>query len=524
MLHTVYDINPARLNSIIPALQRMADDPAFEEYRERRFERDDPPTPDSSRSITRESTPGPLPQTQGDIDLAELLRQPLSADEIDKAQYRMMGFGGHSRYLDEVRQERERIDRAWGARDENYVPLYRGPDLMGRAGLQRQNVMIRHSIKKRWQQLGVWDPKWGVPTGAFREFGGFVKDDEPNSWPWWHSRDGELLERRAIRRYLQKKACGHETPTPQPFEVDGTADESPITSRPWFMWALEVAVEETRLERDVNREGTYNAARANVKAQWKEKGYWKDSWTNNLPGEHVWRDLPGWKWRHESPSPEPPDPNDMEFTPSEVDVMEAIRPPTPPSPPPPSLYVNRTPSPGAHPVLFLWWESRQNRPPASLTTDDGGDDEDSRPGAAAELTSEKSAQRLIEDNADITPRAAQSRASTRATSRKQQRQPTTRHPQTRLNGRTTCSAALVDVPSPAARKTRQSRKATRVPISPSRISKPSSPRRSLRIAEREGRLKGVGAPSEAMEVMNKDDEAPQPQLNQHCWSRRSQRG
>ncbi|EHY60965.1 uncharacterized protein HMPREF1120_08907, partial [Exophiala dermatitidis NIH/UT8656] len=338
MLHTVYDINPARLNSIMPALQWMEDDPAFLEHRERRFERDDPPPPYSSRSTTREPTPGPFPQTQGDIDFAELLRQPLSDHEIDLIRYtfRHSGYGPGDRYNDEEGQEKERIDRAWGRRDANYVPLYRGPDLIGRPGQQREYIMIRHSIKKRWQQLGVWNPAWGVPTG---EFGGFGNDDGPKSWPWWDSRDKETPESRAIRRYLLKQAHGNETLTPHPPEADGIAevpvddDESPITSRPWFTWALEVAEEEVRLRRNPDRTETYISARANVTARWKEKGWWKDSWSNNLPRDSEWRDLPGWKWKYESPSPEPPDPNDMDFTPSEIDAMEAIRLPTP-SPPP----------------------------------------------------------------------------------------------------------------------------------------------------------------------------------------------
>lgn len=39
--------------------------------------------------------------------------------------------------------------------------------------------MARHSIKKRWQQLGVWNPAWGKPTD---ELGGFGNGDGPNSW------------------------------------------------------------------------------------------------------------------------------------------------------------------------------------------------------------------------------------------------------------------------------------------------------------------------------------------------------
>jgi hypothetical protein len=45
--------------------------------------------------------------------------------------------------------------------------------------------------------------------------------------------------------------------------------------------------------------------------------------------------MTSWKWRYESPSPEPEDltrlnTDGMEYTPSEVDALEAIPPPTPP--------------------------------------------------------------------------------------------------------------------------------------------------------------------------------------------------
>jgi hypothetical protein len=44
---------------------------------------------------------------------------------------------------------------------------------------------------------------------------------------------------------------------------------------------------------------------------------------------------PGWKWRHESPTPEPDDltqlnaMDDIDFTPSEMDAFEAMPPPLP---------------------------------------------------------------------------------------------------------------------------------------------------------------------------------------------------
>lgn len=45
----------------------------------------------------------------------------------------------------------------------------------------------------------------------------------------------------------------------------------------------------------------------------------------------------GWKWNHESPSLEPEDLRKIEFTPSEIDALEAI----PPSTPPPSPHRQR---------------------------------------------------------------------------------------------------------------------------------------------------------------------------------------
>ncbi|KAK6366497.1 hypothetical protein LTS17_010583 [Exophiala oligosperma] len=537
MFHTVHDINPARLNSIMPILQQMADDPAFLEYRERRFEQDDPPWPYSSRSTTRESTPGPFDQPRGQINLAELLGLPLSSLEIDiiRRRFRLGGYDAVDRYNDEVRLEQERICKASRRRDENYTPLYRGPDLVGTRGLQRLHIMIRHSIKKRWQQLGVWDPEWEVPTSKLGEFG---ESRGPVHWPWCNSRDKVSLESRAVRRYLQKKAARDENETlmPQPVQADGIAEvpevddhESPITSRPWFLWALEVTEEEVRLRRNPERLGTYVPARANVTARWKEKGYWKDSWSNNLPQYFDWRDSPGWKWRHESPSPEPPDPNDMDFTPSEVDALEAIPPPTP-SPPVVKPEFDPPPPPGAHPMAFLFWKCRNAPSPESTPqkfmspTDDGGDHEASRPETVAELTSGKSAAQrlLVEDNVDVAPCAEQSRSSsTRATSsRKQQRPPpTTRHHSTRSNGRTARSAAapVVEIPSPPpAPKTRQARSAAGGPASSSQLSKPTPNRRSSRIAERKQRAEVVrDPPNEALKAMNKDDVTAKRQMKQH---------
>ena len=81
--------------------------------------------------------------------------------------------------------------------------------------------------------------------------------------------------------------------------------------------------------KDYNRY-PYSAGNQVVK-WWKERGDWRDEFNETTV-------VSSWKWKHESPSPEPEElapvdnmkdsPLDaaaeMEFTPSEVDELEAI--------------------------------------------------------------------------------------------------------------------------------------------------------------------------------------------------------
>ncbi|KIX07198.1 uncharacterized protein Z518_01851 [Rhinocladiella mackenziei CBS 650.93] len=535
MLHSIHDINPARLNAIMPTLQRMEDDPAFLEYRERRFNQDEPP-PYSSHSTTRLPTPDLFPPTADDIDVDELLRKPLSDYEINLIRGRFKRYHPRDRYDDEVRQEKKRIDDAYSRRDANYIPLYRGPDLIGRPGQQREYIMARHSIKKRWQQLGVWNPEWGVPTD---ELGGFGNDDGPYSWAWdrkpryikrkfnylpheekmasWPSPDEETPNERAIRLHLSREGRWSETLKLQSseagklYDVDADDRESLIMTRPWYVWALEVAEEEVRLNRDPKQSlvDVYYPARANVTARWKEKGYWKDSWSKNALGNWMGdlRDLPGWKWRHESPSPEPPDPNDMEFTPSEIDALEAIRPPTPPSPPRPSSLQPRGPTWSKIFGLLPGYDPDPAPPtyaqPTSKPYADGdGDDEGNRPGATAEPIGGESAQRLRENGADMAPCAEQGGLFPSVQHHADVARPT----MTVITASNSVGRPRVEIASPVARKTRLGQQASRAPAKPSNISKPTpAPRRSPRIAERERRLNGIGVSSETVKAVDKEN-------------------
>ena len=115
-----------------------------------------------------------------------------------------------------------------------------------------------------------------------------------------------------------------------------SATESFITSWPWYAYAVDEEEEErTRLDRiPCNKRLFYNMSDAqHVATRSRESGGW------SLYAERR-RTWPGWKWKHESPSPEPEDLSNMELTPSEIDALEAIPPPTPslpasPSPPAP---------------------------------------------------------------------------------------------------------------------------------------------------------------------------------------------
>ncbi|KAK3309294.1 uncharacterized protein B0T15DRAFT_22 [Chaetomium strumarium] len=123
----------------------------------------------------------------------------------------------------------------------------------------------------------------------------------------------------------------HATPPPRSSlgdDASATESESFIISRPWFMYWAESFEFMTRSHRiPWDRRGHHEPEQeSRVERWWKERGEWKSDW-----------EVPGWKWRHESPSPEPEDlspliTDDMDFTPSEVDALEAVPPPSPPPP------------------------------------------------------------------------------------------------------------------------------------------------------------------------------------------------
>ena len=346
MLHSINDNDPAQLSQILPTLQRMEDNSDFLEHGRRRFDSDEPPPPYSPGGGTEVPYPNIFRISTG---MDELLKEPLDAEERYRLRENFSCYRPRDRYDYESTLERRRIHQTLGERDQEGNLLYRGPDLVGRAGDQRLWVVVRHCKKKQWKKLRAWNDKWRIP----RRVGGGPNDDV-NEWQWgweqglertgnknrkfdeqsyevkklgWPAVDEESMDERAIRLHLERQgatnmAYGLQAPERKSrTEASIIQGESLITSRPWYLYELETEERAIKYSRFPRREWEVYGLDpgANVKREWEEKSVWKDSWG----------DKPGWRWRHESPSPEPEDLNDIEFTPSEIDALDSVVPRTP---------------------------------------------------------------------------------------------------------------------------------------------------------------------------------------------------
>lgn len=350
--------------------------------------------------------------------------------------------------------------------------------------------------------IGKW--KWDRNRSyRNREYNSLPDEVRVASWP---SRDEETPQERAIRLYLQEKGEWNEALDPQPSETDRSTDipvddpEFFITSRPWYVWELEVAEEERRIRRHPDTWDLWDRQRNNVTARWKEAGNWKESW-----GE-----VPGWKWRHESSSPEPADPNDMEFTPSEIGALEEIPPPSPPPAPKPSSLEPRGP---VWNRIFGWLPG--NDPDLPPPPGRYGDQDGKEPAATAEPIGDERPKELFETRARTTSHGdrgelpSPARPHRRGTVRGQlENNSEQRHwpiVERVLRSAThpACSTARTDNPSRVARTTQRGKNAWQS----SKIAKPA-PRRSARIAARKQASKSFGIPSETEKAGYHEDPAP----------------
>ena len=347
---SVYQSDHPQLSEVLMSnLQDMADNSDLLEWvRDRRFNRDGPP---SYRSLSPDGDGGsgnPRRWAMSAADkiiaeIDELVRRPLNEQELRETQQHFETW--HPAYHPGRRYDLEASqDAALDAKGDPGPSETEGRAIaaaaaVGRAEKLRQRVLIRHRIKQRWQKLGVWNPEWGIP-GRVDE----GPQDQTATWKWrwqgdtpdrgygsmWKPYLPQHPNSRAVRLRLALRP-GERGPLPPRHSLAADATKGTaeffITSRPWYVLGLDEEEERTRLNRiPYSREGYYDLNQAaHVAARWEARG-------DCTP--HAARAR--WKWRHESPSPEPEGLESIEFTPSEIDALEAIPPSTPPSPSLPS--------------------------------------------------------------------------------------------------------------------------------------------------------------------------------------------
>ncbi|KAI1173428.1 hypothetical protein F4777DRAFT_447252 [Nemania sp. FL0916] len=256
------------------------------------------------------------------------LEPPLSEEEIISTS---VAICEHLSPWDMYHKETEREDRRFEGHGTGPRPVL----FRGERGSRRKGVIIRHNVRRLWEKLGLWNPRWG--------FAGRRLDasDDFRKWTWRWQPDGarddeELVHRddcelvaRALRLRHNLQRGEYVPAMPRSYLApDATAAEAEVflTSRPWFQFILEIEEERTRNFRfsvgDLDQ--VAEGPRRQVIKWWKARGIYKSA--------------ESWMWPHESPSPEPEDlspissmrnsPLDameaMQFSPEEIQELENI--------------------------------------------------------------------------------------------------------------------------------------------------------------------------------------------------------
>ena len=329
-------IHQAVSSQAIPVLEAIAvNDNLRSLYR---FERDDPPPYVSSTESEELDDADLIPPPQGrpmPEELKAIMERHIDDNELNRISCFMHSIvRPDDLYYSEAKREDDRVDNYHrGPRPQMFKELN---------GIRRRGVIVRHLVKRRWEKLGVWNPKWGFagrkvqPSDNFRRW----------TWRWQPDgaaddsnrayRNARALVARALRLRQNLRRGEHAPVLPRSrLGQDTTAAQAEafLISRPWFVFQIEMAEERMRYQRlsvEDERRYPYSAQNQVIK-WWKERGDWRDEFNRTN-----W--VTAWKWRHESPSPEPEDlaPVDnmkdsplnaaaeMEFTPSEIDELETI--------------------------------------------------------------------------------------------------------------------------------------------------------------------------------------------------------
>lgn len=338
---------------VVPHLEVLAaNQDELDRYLDHRFDRDEPPPYASSTESPVDpqypipSMPTPKGFSELPATLVDILNEPLTDQEIDDyVDTRPWSSPSIMGPADVYRLEAQVVN--------DCEDLYCNPVFSGLAGTRRRGVLVRHCLKRRWEKLGVWNPDWGF-AGRHAN-----ANDEGRKWRWkWESQDDaadvEAARVQLVRRVLRQRQNlrrGESVPVipHSHLEEGATAEqaESFITTRPWFMFQIEIEEERLRYGRLASEEGhDYDifpgTAEKQVIERWKQRGDWRPEFDRIR-----YQCVPSWKWRHESASPEPEDLSQLQrpapwkspvdyiwpqnsgldtvdFTPSEIDALETI--------------------------------------------------------------------------------------------------------------------------------------------------------------------------------------------------------
>ena len=314
-------LDQALQRQALPVLEALAADNNLRNGFLTRFGDDPPPYAESTESEELDNAPPPPARGELPEELQLIMDKPIRTGELDRYELESTLQPGHV-YYTEAHLEELRVSR-YKANSKFH----------GAAGSQRLGVLVRHNVKRRWEQLGVWNSEWGFPGRSVHP-----NDDVAGwKWPWQqHEINGpgpknpytqQLLARALQLRENLGRGESYLAIPRSHIKKDTSASkaESFIISRPWFIFRVEVAEERARYDRLSNedrRRYPYSPHMQVIK-RWKERGDWREEFDKTM-----W--ITSWKWGHESfPELEgmedaPPDINDIEFTPSEIGDLATI--------------------------------------------------------------------------------------------------------------------------------------------------------------------------------------------------------
>ena len=232
-------LHQAVSSQAIPVLEAIAANDNLRSLR--RFERDDPPPYVLSTKSEELDDTDLLPPLRGrpmPEELKAIMDRPLNDDEFRTIASMMRKIVlPDNFYYDEAKREQRRFDSfRRGPRPEMFKRLN---------GSRREGVIIRYNVKRCWEKLGVWNPKWGFAGRKIRPNDNFRK------WTWWWQPEGaaddedrvycdarELVARvLRLRRNLKRGEYAPVLPRSRLGQDTTPAQaEAFLISRPWFVF------------------------------------------------------------------------------------------------------------------------------------------------------------------------------------------------------------------------------------------------------------------------------------------------